>query len=453
MGFRFRRSIRLLPGVRLNLGLGGVSLSAGVPGASINLGRRGVYGNLGVPGTGMSFRQRLDGGARRDARDDDDPPPVTRARASHERDARPGDDVPPVVEPARVVEARDRELSPTEPDDAPVASGSVRLVLNMALDEHGRLVLTDGQGQALEPAVERRVRREHEPRLREWLAQREREIDAGFDELAHLHRRTPSPEWVSPFTPEPFAAPQPVAPEPPTPGFWDRVLPGRLDRQRADHDMAMDEYARAQAEWASARATHERTQAAARAALEHALRHDAATMELWLEDALDRLEWPRATEVRFALDDDGTRLVLDVDLPELEDVPVRDAAMAARGLKLNVRQRTQDEVRRAYAAHVHAVLFRVVGVAFRVLPSVGEVVASGYSQRRDPATARLGDEYLVSVRVARASWASIDFAALEHLDPVEALARFECVRDLSPTGRMAAIEPLARVPDDSPPGA
>ena len=450
MGFRFRRSIRLLPGVRLNLGLGGVSLTAGVPGASINLGRRGVYGNLGVPGTGMSFRQRLDGAASRDTRDDD-PPPVSRSRAARERDERYGDADAPVVEPDHVGAAR--EVSPPEPDDAPVASGSMRIVLDLSLDDHGRLVIADGEGRALEPALERRVRREHEPRLREWLAQREREIDAGFDELADLHRLTPSPAWVSPFTPEPFATPQPVAPEPPAPGFWDRVLPGRLDRLRADHDMATDDHARAHAEWAAARANHDRAQTAAREALEHALRHDAATMELWLEDALDRLEWPRATEVRFALDDDGTRLVLDVDLPEVEDIPLRDAAMAARGLKLNLRTRTQEEVRRAYVSHVHAVLFRVTGVAFRVLPSLVEVVASGYSQRRDPATARLVDEYLLSVRVPRADWAGIDFDALDHLDPVESLARFECVRELSSSARMAAIEPLARVPDEAPPGA
>lgn len=453
MGFRFRRSIRLLPGVRLNLGLGGVSLTAGVPGASINLGRRGVYGNLGVPGSGMSFRQRLDGAAQRDTRDDD-PPPVSRSRTARERDDRYGDDASDrTSERDDAFAAHEPQVSPPEPDDAPVASGSMRLVLDLSLDDHGRLVIADGEGRALEPAMERRVRREHEPRLREWLAQRERRIDAGFDELADLHRLTPSPAWVSPFTPEPFATPQPVAPEPPAPGFWDRVLPGRLDRLRADHDMATADHARAHAEWAAARANHDRAQTTAREALEHALRHDAATMELWLEDALDRLEWPRTTEVRFALDDDGTRLVLDVDLPEVEDIPLRDAAMAARGLKLNLRTRTQEEVRRAYVTHVHAVLFRLVGVAFRVLPSLGEVVASGYSQRRDPATARLGDEYLLSVRVPRADWAGIDFGALDHLDPVEALARFECVRGLSSNGRLAAIEPLARVPDDAPPGA
>ena len=43
MGFRFRRSIRLAPGLRLNVGKRGVSLSAGVRGASMSFGSRGTY--------------------------------------------------------------------------------------------------------------------------------------------------------------------------------------------------------------------------------------------------------------------------------------------------------------------------------------------------------------------------------------------------------------------------
>ena len=46
MSFRFRRSVRLMPGLRLNVGKHGVSLSAGVRGASMTFGGRGTYSNL-----------------------------------------------------------------------------------------------------------------------------------------------------------------------------------------------------------------------------------------------------------------------------------------------------------------------------------------------------------------------------------------------------------------------
>jgi len=63
MGLRFHRSISLLPGVRLNFGKRGMSTTIGPRGASVNTGPRGTYANLGLPGSGLSYRQRVDGGA------------------------------------------------------------------------------------------------------------------------------------------------------------------------------------------------------------------------------------------------------------------------------------------------------------------------------------------------------------------------------------------------------
>lgn len=64
MGFRFRKSINIIPGVRLNLSNGTPSLSVGPRGASVSFGSRGTFANLGLPGTGLSYRTRLDRAAR-----------------------------------------------------------------------------------------------------------------------------------------------------------------------------------------------------------------------------------------------------------------------------------------------------------------------------------------------------------------------------------------------------
>lgn len=55
MGFRFRRSVTLLPGVRLNFSKSGITTSLGGPGASINIGRRGTRKTIGLPGSGVSY--------------------------------------------------------------------------------------------------------------------------------------------------------------------------------------------------------------------------------------------------------------------------------------------------------------------------------------------------------------------------------------------------------------
>lgn len=63
MGVRFRRSIRLGPGVRLNLSKTGVGASFGVRGARYSVhssGRR--TRSVGIPGTGISYVETQVGG-------------------------------------------------------------------------------------------------------------------------------------------------------------------------------------------------------------------------------------------------------------------------------------------------------------------------------------------------------------------------------------------------------
>ena len=57
MGFRFYRSLKLLPGVRLNFGKRGIGISAGVRGLHVGVDSRGKgYTSAGIPGTGLSIR-------------------------------------------------------------------------------------------------------------------------------------------------------------------------------------------------------------------------------------------------------------------------------------------------------------------------------------------------------------------------------------------------------------
>ena len=69
MALFFRKRIKILPGVTLNLSKSGVSATVGRKGASVSVGKRGTYLNAGQPGTGIYSRTRLDkpAGRRRSA--------------------------------------------------------------------------------------------------------------------------------------------------------------------------------------------------------------------------------------------------------------------------------------------------------------------------------------------------------------------------------------------------
>jgi len=58
MGFRFRKSIKIAPGLKINLGKTGASLSVGGQGATVNVSKRGTRTTLGIPGTGLSYSKK-----------------------------------------------------------------------------------------------------------------------------------------------------------------------------------------------------------------------------------------------------------------------------------------------------------------------------------------------------------------------------------------------------------
>lgn len=55
MGYRFRKRVKIAPGVHLNISKSGISFNLGVPGANVTLGKRSRL-NVGLPGTGLSYQ-------------------------------------------------------------------------------------------------------------------------------------------------------------------------------------------------------------------------------------------------------------------------------------------------------------------------------------------------------------------------------------------------------------
>lgn len=59
MGLNFRKRVTILPGLTLNFGKRGTSVTVGKRGTSMTFGKNGTYANVGIPGTGISYRERI----------------------------------------------------------------------------------------------------------------------------------------------------------------------------------------------------------------------------------------------------------------------------------------------------------------------------------------------------------------------------------------------------------
>lgn len=393
MALRFRNRIRLFPGVYLNLGLRGVSLSAGVRGASLTAGSRGLYSNLGLPGTGLSFRSKLNSGN-----------------------------------------------TSSKPTPRAVDTRTTFNVL-LRLQDTGEVIIEGDDGTPLTQRQLKMMREKSGDFIRRWLEKEVAKLNASYETTVNIHCETPSPESPKWLLLPAFDEPPPEKPLPPKIGLTDRLLLRRR-RLEADFEGELTTYELDHCNWMLRANEHLRRIDNLRALGERVSHGDMNAMEAIFGNILSTLPWPRETDVAFEIDDNRTRLNLDVDFPEIEDMPNRIAAVSSRGIRVNFKNRTEAQLRRDYARLAHGTIFRVAGEAFANLPTVSEVTVSGFTQRPDPQTGATVDVYILSAQIPRSDWEVINFANLKDVDPIEALGKFKVVRSLDRSGRLREIAPL-----------
>jgi hypothetical protein len=446
MGFRFRKSVRIAPGIRVNFSARGASVSAGPRGASLSFGSRGAYANVGIPGSGLSFRDRIDSAS------------TQRHLAGHQ--------------------AREARISAREASARHRAQALSQVALSLNAD--GTFSATNALGESLTSADRRLLWDQHATAVTAWLQEHIDEINGDVELLSGIHLDTPTPDCEPVYLRTPFGKPEPQRPDDPQvttkpnppqplkPGWMARLFKsaraaherrvaeldeqhqrdyqqwltqeqGRARRYRAQ----FDEWEQAHREWTQGKEVHEARESERERIFSERIRSDAGFMEQVLGEALDALDWPRETLISYEIDPSRHTVWLDVDLPEIEDLPGREASLSANGQRLLIKQKAQSRLRQQYAEHVHGIALRIGGTVLATLPGVQRVVLSGYSQRLDQATGVTGDDYLYSVEFDRAGFTRIDFSALEKVDPVEALAAFNHRRKMSKTGVFKPIEPFS----------
>jgi hypothetical protein len=402
MAFRFRRTVSIFPGVRLNLGKRGVSVSAGMRGANVTMGRNGLFGNVGIPGTGLSYRGRLrkrEGGSV----------------AKSARGNRPSSGLPPLA----------RQIAQVQLN---TATGGIAI-----LDSGGK----DLGQEALDIAKEY-AREELENTLHQQVDTHNRMMAR----IGAIHLGTPAPDTFPDMVPGPFEIPAPDKPALRKRDWLTFICPARRRAIEASNERKRNRYQRAYLQWQREKAKHEQREAARASLYEKAKQGDIAAMESVLDDHLLDIDWPRDTELSFELREDGKTLMIDVDLPEIDEFPTTELRVYQRGIGVSVNELSNTASRKLYMAHVHGMGFRLIGEGFACAPAVDTLVLSAFTQVPNAATGGVDDKYLYSVKVEREAWSRIHFDNLDALDPVEALAAFELRRDMSKTGIFRAIEPF-----------
>jgi hypothetical protein len=402
MSLRFRRSVKLAPGIRMNFSGSGVSWTLGPRGASVGIGERGTFINASFAGTGLSARDRLSGGAS--------PPSRSASAQSHAPDAH-------------------RPMGTTT-------------ALVRVLDD-GTVEFTDSDGRPLTAEWEKLAKVQGAETIRNSLAQACDRNNADIEATLNIHQHTPAPSVRLRYELGVFVEPAPIAPTQQKPRWWLSWLQSHIQTVAEKNAASRTAHVARMSEWAQQKRTFDEGQQSRRRFVEIEVATDPVAREVWVEEQLVAITWPRETTVNYELSVDCTSITLDVDLPEIEDMPTRTARPAERGFKVIYKAFGQRALEQNYARHVHGLLLRLVGEMYSALPMLETVIISGYTQRHDAATGHKGDAYVLSLWVSKASWIKLDFDHFAQIDPIEAFKQFEHRRDMTAAGKLKTIDPFS----------
>lgn len=397
MGLRFRRSFKLAPGIRMNLSGSGMSWTLGPRGASVNLGKRGTYFNAGIRGTGLSSRTRL---------------------------------------------SSSRSNSGTSSKKTTTFQAQVEVT------DDGIVIFKDMNGNPLPDNYIRAAKKQNAEIIQTLIQDKCDTINKQIDALGEIHLDTPSPDNKPVYMPREFDLPEPTKPLLKKSGilgwlfgFWRE----RIARINAGRTAI---YQNELSNWTLQHNAFVREENARKILIEQGIYQHVDAMSRYLEMNLQDIIWPRETLVAFDITAQCNTVYIDVDLPEIEDMPNRHANVLKSGYKLSVKELSSTKIQQLYMQHVHGVGFRIIGETFSCLPRIMRVVLSAYSQRIDRKTGHITDEYLYSVNVDRRGWSQINFNRLDKLDVVNALDQFDLLRKMTKTGTFKPIEPYRMTEGD-----
>lgn len=437
MGLRFRKSIKICKGVRVNFSKSGISYTLGVKGASVSVGKKGAYLNAGIPGTGIYSRERIGGSSTRTS-------------------------------------------SPQKPTSAPVKKPLPSEVV-VVMNDKGLVVLQYGDGRDITDqslirrikatpqfkAEKERLELQRQAKINEILEQEEKDSS----EFLNLHKQAPRVSSALVFNDQlaklslqryvrkSFAIAVPSETEirhsleeeatkqVSSAAFWKvknlrlKYVEDNLPRRLADARMSWEQ---AKASFEISENMEEERQNSeftleyeqAKDSLQKAIAGESGFISSLIDSWIGDCTLPVEININYDYKPDSGVLLIDLDLPEIEDVPDTEYVRLDSG-NLKEKKKPQAKMRQEYATLVFGLSVFVAANLFNLTPAVKHIVLSGYTQRRDTA-GNLNDDYIISIKFNREPFETKD---VRFVDPIEFCMQFENRCKMTSTMMFKAIEP------------
>lgn len=439
MGLRFRRSVKICKGVRVNFSKSGISYSFGGRGASITVGKHGTRATLGIPGTGLSYSEYVGNNRKKN-----------NTSSSY------------YTKPQKTI---------------------VRAQVKIYMDENGKMTYRFADGRAItDPSLIRKIK--STPEFKTEYARMESERQRGLaktiednhkseEEFLNLHWLAPrvstQQDYVSfvnslspnKYVPRQYPYPKPTSEQVKnelfieakttvkTKIFWKK---NSLYKNYVDAHFA-EKLADCQKKWENNRSEFEANESilekqrnktfleeyeARRQNILLRINGEENTINEVIERWINECTLPVEINIDYDYSQSDHTLLIDLDLPEIEDIPNIELVQLASG-NLKEKKKTQQKLRRDYATLVFGISIFVTANLMNLTPAIHKVILSGYTQRRD-SSGNLNDDYILSIKFTRNTFEQTSF---RKIDPMEFCMQFENRCNTTSTMLFKKIEPYS----------
>lgn len=166
-----------------------------------------------------------------------------------------------------------------------------------------------------------------------------------------------------------------------------------------------------------------------------------SSLESWISEH----SLPVEININYEYDHKKGDLCIDLDLPEIEDLPTTEYVVLASG-KLKEKNKTKNKLKDEYASLVFGLTVYLTSSIFNISPKINRILISGYTQRIiDNRTKEVGDDYIYSIKINRSDF---EHKRLSNVNPLQTCLELENRCLLSQSMVFKAVKPFNSFEDE-----
>ena len=439
MGLRFRKSVKICKGVKINLSKSGASLSLGGKGSTFNFSGRGAKHTIGLPGTGFSYTTSINKGKKSASR------------------------------------------KSTAPSSRVASSVSTPSSVNVSMNDKGKVTILDENGnEIIDASIIRKIKatssykamvenldRQRREKINEMVSSSETENQKFIDIYTYSSYVKTKPQFeyeINNLKPKEFEA-IPYDVEKPNEESIRKELTNEANemikgffltvgkqRKKYVEEHLFDRLNQETQKWEKGYSAYNQEQTKQKEIFEKQSLKENEEIKRFLtkkmngdekaicdefDSWINEIELPVEININYDWFSTYGLMLLDVDLPEIEDLPQSIMIKTDSG-NIKEKKKTQAELRGEYAKVVFGLAVMISSHVFAISPAIKDVAISGYTQRRNKAGG-IFDAYVYSINFKRNQF---EHVVVSVKDPIQFCLSSENRINMTSTSLLKEIKPF-----------